>query len=214
MKNHEREEIFKLIDQEKKNQNYLKVLSLYGELLKENIYDFNIYGSMAKIYYLIEDYDASVRFNLIALHLSILESEEVLKTGSTVAKEMVEMIKNLKELTDHLMKIDKILKNLIFCEPTVTHLGHSLLDSGIDNESKNLYIKLLKGEEIDLNEKYKKSEMELYYPLGILFSAVMLDTELKKEEIVEYYLSYDSSAMRTVYEKVLELYENYKFDQS
>ncbi|MEO0280838.1 MAG: hypothetical protein ABIN05_00625 [candidate division WOR-3 bacterium] len=214
MKNDNREEIFKIIDQEKKKENYLKVLSLYGELLKENTYDFNLYGSMAKIYYLLEDYDASVRFNLISIHLSILESEDVLQTNSTVAKEMVEMIKNLKGLTDHLQKIDKILKNLIFCEPTVTHLGHSLLDSGIDNESKNLYIKLLKGEKINLNEKYKKSEMEFYYPVGILFSAVMIETTLKKEEIVEYYLSYDSSAMRTVYEKVIELYENYKFDQT
>ncbi|MEO0288139.1 MAG: hypothetical protein ABIN00_00640 [candidate division WOR-3 bacterium] len=214
MKNESREEIFKMIDQEKKKGNYLQVLSLYGELLKENIYDFNLYGSMAKIYYLLEDYDASVRFNLIAIHLSILESEDILQTDSTLAKEMVEMIKNLKELTDHLKKIDKILKNLIFCEPTVTHLGHSLLDSGIDNESKNLYVKLLKGEKIDLDEKYKKSEMELYYPVGILFSAVMLDTGLKKEEILEYYLSCDSSTMKNVYEKVLELYENYKFDQT
>ncbi|MEJ5307960.1 MAG: hypothetical protein WHT27_06665 [candidate division WOR-3 bacterium] len=214
MKNDNREEIFKLIDQEKKKENYLKVLSLYGELLKDNVYDFNLYASMAKIYYLLGDYDASVRFNLIAVHLSLLESEDILKTDSTVAKEMVEMIKNLKELTDDLKKIDKILKNLIFCEPTVTHLGHSLLDSGIDNEYKLLYTKLLKGEAIDLNEKYKKSEMELYYPFGILFSAIILETRLKKEEIVEYYLSYDSSTMRTVYEKVLELYENYKFDQT
>lgn len=209
-----RDEIFRLIYEEKKKENYLKVLSLYGELLKENTYDFNLYGSMAKIYYLLEDYDASVRFNMISIHLSILESEDVLKTDSTVAKEMAAMIKNLKELTAHLSKIDKILKNLIFCEPAVTHLGHSLLDSGIENEVKNIYIKLLKGENIDLTEKYKKSETELYNPVGILFSAVVLETRLKKEEIVEYYLSYDSSTLRTIYEKVLDLYENYKFDQT
>jgi len=55
-----REEILRTINEEKRKENYIKVLSLYGDLLKENIYDFNIYSSMAKIYYLLEDYDASV----------------------------------------------------------------------------------------------------------------------------------------------------------
>jgi len=43
---------------------------------------------------------------------------------------------------------------------------------------------------------------------------VIIETQLKKEEIVEYYLSYDSSEMRTVYEKVLKLYEDYKFPET
>ncbi|MDI6699726.1 MAG: hypothetical protein QME48_00610 [bacterium] len=209
-----REEIFRSIDEEKRKENYIKALSLYGELLKENIYDFNIYSSMAKIYYLLEDYDASVRFNLISIHLSIIESEEILKTDTTISKEMNEMIKKIKGLTEELSKVDKILKNLIFCEPNLIHLGHSLLDSTLNDESKETYLKILKGEKIDIDEKYKKSEMELFYPFGILFSAVMIESEIKREEIVEYYLSYDSSEMRTVYEKVLKLYEEFKFSET
>ncbi|HAF07431.1 MAG: hypothetical protein XD76_0375 [candidate division TA06 bacterium 32_111] len=209
-----REEIFRSIDEEKRKENYIKALSLYGELLKENIYDFNIYSSMAKIYYLLGDYDASVRFNLISIHLSIIESEEILKTDTTISKEMNEMIKKIKGLTEELSKVDKILKNLIFCEPNLIHLGHSLLDSTLNDESKETYLKILKGEKIDIDEKYKKSEMELFYPFGILFSAVMIESEIKREEIVEYYLSYDSSEMRTVYEKVLKLYEEFKFPET
>uniref|UniRef100_A0A7C3J5S8 Uncharacterized protein n=1 Tax=candidate division WOR-3 bacterium TaxID=2052148 RepID=A0A7C3J5S8_UNCW3 len=209
-----REEILRTINEEKRKENYIKVLSLYGDLLKENIYDFNIYSSMAKIYYLLEDYDASVRFNLISIHLSIMESEEILKTDSTLSKEMNEMIKNLKGLTEHLSKIDRILNNLIFCEPNLIHLGHSLLDSSLKDESKKIYLKILKGEKVDIDENYKKSEMELFYTFGLLFSAVIIETQLKKEEIVEYYLSYDSSEMRTVYEKVLKLYEDYKFPET
>jgi len=72
------------------------------------------------------------------------------------------MIKNLKGLTEHLSKIDRILNNLIFCEPNLIHLGHSLLDSSLKDESKKIYLKILKGEKVDIDENYKKSEMELF----------------------------------------------------
>lgn len=206
-----KENILKEIEIEKKAKNYFKMLSLYGKLLEIDMMDFETYYSIGKLYYILEDLDASVRYHLISIHLSLLESNEIIKTNSTLAKEMKETIKNYKDLVEPVKKIDGLLVNLILYENNLIHLAHSLIDENIkDLQGKKIYLELLKGENATIDERYLKTQKNFYFPVGFLFSAVIIDPSLKKQDIVEQYFSLDGMEIKTTYKKIIKLYEDFK----
>ncbi len=207
----EKENILKLIEREKKTKNYLGMLSLYGKLLEMDMVDFETYYSIGKLYYILEDMDASVRYHLISIHLSLLESEEIIKTNSSLAKEMKEIIKNYKVFVEPVKKINVLFANLILYENNLIHLAHSLIDENLnDTQEKKMYLELLKGENTTIDERYLKTQKTFYFPVGFLFSAVIIDPSLKKQNIVEQYFSLDRMEIKTTYQKIIELYEDFK----
>ncbi len=187
--------------QKKRDHEYNEAIKYLGHALNEDAFNPEIYYSLGKIYFLIDDRMASVKNYLIALHLSILENK--INPNSEIL---------LKEIPKtNMKKIDKINENAKFIlinRNIVLHLAHSLNDLSYSNfpkkEIKEKYHNRLIGNELELNEEEKNIEDNFYFALGIDFAINTINFDLEKKSIITHYYSQNEHEYDNIYRTIFE----------
>lgn len=190
--------------------NYLESLIELGKALEKDKMNKEVYYSIGKIYYLLEDKNAAVKNYLIALHLFI---EEIANSSYSKGANIMLMdlpIKTQKELS----KISNKAKYIIIDLNTPRHIAHAFIDynNNIDTNknSVNQYIKNIKGStEKQINEN--DNEFKIYYMTGVSFCINLMDFNITLDKIPNYYFNLDEMEMEQIFESVYnDIFESYK----
>ncbi|MGE3062452.1 MAG: tetratricopeptide repeat protein [bacterium] len=181
-----------------------------GELLQQDRYDPEFYSMTGKLYYLLEDYEAALRYFLTALHLEILHAGEERKKNESYRIESDALLEeSTSPILKHLKKDDS-LRFLPLFGHTLIHLAHSLADSSIRNqnvEEINIYREIISGREVDMSEKYKKMENGFYFHIGLIFSVSFIQSHLLKNDVITEYFSVNSSEIWNIYSESLNIFD-------
>ncbi len=194
----------------KNTGNYLESLIELGKALEKDKMNKEIYYSIGKVYYLLEDRNAAVKNYLIALHLFI---EEMVNSEDSNAANVILM--DLPEETKkELSKIGPKAKYIMIDVNTPRHIAHAFIDYNenieINHNSVNQYIKNIQGNaEKQVNEN--NNEFTVYYMTGVSFCVNIMDFNILLDEIPDYYFSFDEMKMEQIFESVYnDILESYK----
>lgn len=204
----ERNETLENVKKLKSEGMYAEALVLGGQMLSEDLYDPESYSLIGKIYYLMNDLDASLRYFLTSLHMELLHAKRERGESAAYLKESDEILSASKSLlVKHLEKNDLRRLMLLFGH-TLIHIGHSLADDSIDS-GRTLEIKeykeIIAGTGTETSDKYGKMEQKFYLPLGLIFSLAVLDGKLTIKEAATEYFKKDVNELSKIYSETLAI---------
>ena len=203
-----RSDLLKEIGKLKLEGKFEEALVLGGKILSEDIYDPENYSLIGKIYYLLNDYDASSRYFLTALHMELLHAYKERENNEIYRKESDAIISSVETpLVKHLAKND-IRRLAILFGHTLIHIAHSMADGSIDSEKieeVKEYRDILSGKSKETSDRYLKMEKEFYLALGLVFSLAVIDGKLGVKEAVVEYFKKDEHELVDIYMETLSL---------
>lgn len=178
---------------------YLESLSMLGMAAKESKYDYTVYYAMGKLYYLMNDPIAAVKYYLISLHLHIIDitGSEQKKAADIMLLDLPDKAKNM--LQNMHEKAAYILTDI----NTPRHIAHAFIDINqriMDREYIEQYRSSISGN--DENLEVKNREFNFYYMLGIDFCINSMDFTLAEEGIITFYLNKNSDEMESVFKGI------------
>ncbi|NJO94213.1 MAG: hypothetical protein HC820_07410 [Hydrococcus sp. RM1_1_31] len=146
----------------------------YKEALKIDLFNFDSYYGLGKIFYLMREREESIRNYLIAVHLSIQIQKRMYL--SEKERNMIEaLITNISQETrDAVSQISPDAVFLLLDSNTPRHLGHAVFDWGTGlpsvlglNEHIQVYASFLRGKPVGVLDE--NLEMAFYLGLGKYF---------------------------------------------
>jgi len=211
MKENDKVNIYKEALALKKKGLYIESLSEYGKILQIDKYDYFAYQGIAKIYFLLNDKDASVRNYLIAIHLQMLDDQERSMKDDTEASEIKEMLSVIPdEIQKTLLTVDSLAVFLYLNDNSSLHIAHALNDlvksKYPPSAHKKKYSSALAGNDVEITKKYLEIENNFYKSIGLDFSLNMLDFKLNKKDILNTYFLIPYSLIEKTY---IDLYKKY-----
>lgn len=188
---------------------YLESLSMLGMAAKENKYDYAVYYAMGKLYYLMNDPIAAVKYYLISLHLHIIDitGSEQKKAADIMLLDLPDKAKNM--LQNMHEKAAYILTDI----NTPRHIAHAFIDIDQDIMERGYieqYRSSISGNIEDL--EIKNREFNFYYMLGIDFCINSMDFTLAEHDIITFYLNKSSDEMESVFKGIYNTFTE-QFDK-
>lgn len=187
-----------------------EAIAVCGVLLEEDRFDPEAYSMIGKIYYLLDDYDAASRYFLCALQLEILNASDEREKNESYRKETDELIESSMNPVVAAAGSGSSIKFILLFGHTLIHLAHSLADKSLvhqNKEERDLYKDIISGKTAESNEKYKKIQNEFYFNVGLIFAVAALDMNLRREEVMSAYFSFDSYQLQDLYSESLNVLE-------
>ncbi len=191
----------------KTDEKYTESLAVLGRGISENPYEYSLYYAMGKLYYLMKDANAAVKYYLISLHLHILDIE------NSEQKKAVDIL--LMDIPEEARKVLKKFNDRAACVltdiNTPRHIAHSFIDLGrhriVDEQYISQYEKSISGLE-DINDTDEK-ESNFYYMLGLDYCLNIMNFELEREHVFNYYLNLKEDMMEQLFKDVYEQFLNH-----
>lgn len=184
---------------------YLKSLSMLGMAASENQYDYTVYYAMGKLYYLMEDRAAAVKYYLISLHMHIID---IIDSEQKQAADV--MLMDLPDKTKKLLnKMNEHARYILTDINTPRHIAHAFIDIGqniMDNEYIEQYRISISGN--DEQSELKEREFDFYYMLGIDFCINAMDFSLNRKDVLQYYTGKNDDDMEMLFNNVYNQFIN------
>lgn len=207
----EKSELFNEARELKKCGEFEMAISVLGRILNYDRYDDAAYEGIGKLYYLLDDADASVRYYLTALHLQTEEAKLLKKEDRQDGVDIKKIIKDITDNTASGFKNSENASALLLSGTLLIHLGHSLIDRDNseypDKKVITAYHDLIKGVKVEIDDNYREIEKKFYHSIGFLFAMSILHFSYKKEDAVLKYFLLPSYTIGETLLQVLSLYK-------